>query len=62
MCYGAAGWEAAHLKVRNAVYDYIAETNIYIRIKVSMYLGNTEITSLTTGYRCGAHGSNSSVR
>ena len=45
---GATDWETAHLKVRNAICDYIAKTNTNTGTKGSMYLANTKMISLTT--------------
>ena len=46
--YRATGFEVAHLKVRNAICDNIAETNTYTVTKWSTYMANTKMTSLTT--------------
>ena len=37
-----------HLKVRQAIWVHIADTNTDTGIKVSMYLANTKMASLTT--------------
>ena len=48
LCYGATGWETAHLEVRKAICNHIAETNTYTGIRGSRYLADTKMSSLMT--------------
>ena len=47
LCYGTEGWETAHVKVRQAIYNHIAETK-HIYKHLGEHIADTKMSSLTT--------------